>query len=192
MKKQRYLLLVLGMVLLLGRPSAYAIPDWTFEMIPMDGSVAGPPGSTVGWGYTISNPDPLNWLAPWNVSADSFMNGSPNLIFDFPLVAPLTTVTVPYDGINGFYQLTWDASAPVGFTNSGLFIVSADWYDADPFAGGNFLEAAPDRTALYSASVVSAAPAPVPEPAIWLLMASGFAGLALWRRRSASGLFSRT
>lgn len=183
MKKQRYVFLILGMLLLVGRLPAYAIPTWSFELIPMDGAVEGPPGSTVGWGYTISNPDPLNWLAPWNVSADPFVNGTPNLIFDFPIVAPSTTITVPYDGINGFYELSWDASAPIGFTNSGSFIVSADWYDADPLAGGNFLEAAEDRSVSYLATVASVAPAPVPEPATWLLMASGFGGLAVWRRR---------
>lgn len=153
---------------------AHAIPDWSFDTIPAGGDVEGPPGSTVGWGYTLTNPDPESFLALTGLTHDPVANGAPLALFDFPIVPPLETLSVPYDGVNGLFQLTWDATAPVGFTNGGVFVLSADWYNGDPLAGGTLVEAAPDRNAPYSATVAR----PVSEPPLRLWLASGLAGVA--------------
>lgn len=177
MKRQPVkLILVVAMILLLGGQSAYAIPDWSFNLLPAGGNVSGPAGSTVGWGYEITNSDTDNWLSVWGLSADLFLNGSPMSLFDFPSLAPGASVTVPYDEVSGLglYQLTWDITAPNGFANSGTFILSADWYDGDPLGGGSWNGTAPDQNAAYTATVTSAA---VPEPATWLLLVSGLAGV---------------
>lgn len=191
-------LLTAGLFFALAAVPAHAIPDWSFDLLPGDGVVAGPAGSVVGWGYAISNPDPINWLMLSSLNAGVFEHGSPLVLFDFPIVAPSSTVSVSYDGISGLglYELTWDFGAPLGFVNSGEFLVSADWYDGDPLdaiAPGAFLEAAPDRTALYSATVVGEGPVSVPEPSTWLLLLSGLGGLVLWRRsRGIGGAFRMT
>lgn len=177
-------LLLVIMAILMVSPSVYAIPDWDFDLLPTSGDVSGPPGSTVGWGYRITNPDPLNWLSIWGLSADLFLNGIPDSsIFDYPLVAPSATVEVPYDGVSGLYMLTWDTTAPIGFINSGSFTLNADWYYENLFGELNFLEPAPDRSNLYSATVTGDGTRPIPEPSTILLLSAGFGGLLLWGRK---------
>ena len=179
-------LMIMGWVLQLGTPVAHAIPNWNFSLLPSGGDISGPAGSTIGWDYTITNLDTVNWLSLTGISADSFSNGTPDAsVFDFPVVAPDSTVTLSYDGGFGLYQLTWDSSAPVGFVNSGTFVLSGEWYDGDPFSDGAFLDSAPDQSAAYSATVTNAGPTPVPEPSTGLLLASGIAGLGLLRKRNS-------
>lgn len=164
---------IAGLLLLLSISPAYAngILDWSFSVNPSVGAVEGPPGSTVGWGYTITNPDPLSWLSPSGISADIFSYGAPLVLFDFPTVAPAATISVGYTpGVTGLYEITWDVTAPVGAVNSGTFILSADWYDGDPLSGGSFIDLAPDQSASYSATVTAAA---VPEPSTLLLIGGG-------------------
>lgn len=142
---------------------------FTFDLIPANGDVAGTAGSIVGWGYSITNESATDWLLTINLNADSFLNGTATSLFDFPEVAPGQTVTELFDPINsiGLYELAWDPTAPAGFVNSGNFVLSAQWYDGDPFNGGNYIADAPDTNAAYSATV---SPSSVPEPASIFLM----------------------
>lgn len=169
----------IGIVLLLWSFSAqvHAAMDWTFST----NNTTGAPGSTVGWGYTITNLDTVNWLSLTGLSVDPFLHGTPQLIFDYPNIAPNSSLSVPYDGSAGLYQFTWDANAPLGYTHSGLFTLSAEWYIGEPYMGGVFVGVAPERSASYTATATV-----VPLPAAWMLFASGFAGLALLRRRRIS------
>jgi hypothetical protein len=164
-------------------PAARA-DSFTFGLLPPSGAVAGPPGATVGWGYSITNQSATNWLVLTGLSADVFLNGTPNAaLFDFPTIAPTTTITVPYDPINflGLYEFTWDPSAPVGFTNLGSFILSGEFWTNDPLAGGSFVSLAADQSAAYSATVTPSAA--VPEPSTLLLLATGLSGLAARKRK---------
>ncbi|MBZ5579587.1 MAG: hypothetical protein LAP40_23760 [Acidobacteriia bacterium] len=164
-------------------PSVALADTYTFTALPND--VAGPAGSTVGWGYAIANESTVDWLVLTGLSAGIFEHGSPNSLFDFPILAPGSTVTVGFDAISstGLYELIWDATAPAGFVNSGVFDLSGEWWDGDPLAGGNFLSAALDESAPYSATV-SGAPATVPEPsAIFLLLSMTVALSRFGRQR---------
>lgn len=157
--------------------------SFTFSLLPAGGAVSGAPGSTVGWGYTITNQSTTNWLALTSISADPFLHGTPDAsIFSFPVLAPMATLALTFDPVAGagLFQLFWDTTAPVGFVNSGTFILSGEFYDADPLAGGIFVALAPDQSALYSVTVTPSAVTPVPEPSSVLLMASGLFAL---RRR---------
>jgi hypothetical protein len=159
---------------------------YTFSLLPADGSINGPAGSTIGWGYSITNNDPVFYLVPTAVNSSSFDNGTPFALFDFPVVAPGATVSENFSpDVSGFYQFTWDASAPNGFTNVGVFQLSAAFYSGDPFGNGQYLFAADDSFAPYSATVTNVGS--VPEASTWAMMLVGFAGLGfvVYRRRVA-------
>jgi hypothetical protein len=157
-----------------------------FSLIPSNGNVSGPPGSTVGWGYSITNESATNWLLTSGLSAGSFTFGTPNLLFDFPVLAPGGTATEAFDAVNGtgLYELTWDATAPNEYANFGLFTLGAEWWSGDPFNGGSFIQVAPDSVQAYSASV-STVPEPVPEPSALVLMlcALGVVGVILYQSK---------
>jgi hypothetical protein len=160
---------------------------YTFEAEPSNGDIQGPPGSTIGWGYSITNDSTTDWLVTTNLAADVFSDSTPDASpFDFPIIAPLTTVTLPYDEStdSGLFALTWDADAPVGFTNSGLFTLDAEWWTGDPLSAGTFIEDAAEETAPYSATVSSQA-ATVPEPNSLILLITAFGLLWSKTRRMA-------
>jgi hypothetical protein len=131
----------------------------------------------VGWGYTITNADPTDWLMLTGLNSDGFLHGTALNIFDFPIVAPGSAVSQSYTGISGLFELTWDTAAPAGFTNSGTFVVSAEWYDGDPLGGGAFLGWADELTAPYSATVTTIV---IPEPSSASLLLAGVSFL-IWR-----------
>jgi hypothetical protein len=163
-----------------------AVADsYTFNPIPGDGNVSGPPGSTVGWGYTITNDSTTYWLVTSGLGSDPFLDGTPSLIFDFPDLAPGATVTVNFDPSipAGLLEFTWDAAAPFGFANSGNFDLSAQWWNGGPLNGGSFVMDAPDALASYSVSVTS-----TPEPPAYLLLLSSLIVLVMGNRHLTSSL----
>lgn len=185
MKKLNILaVFLIGLVALTAVPTASA-NSFTLTMLPVSGNISGPAGSTIGWGYSITNQSNSLWLMLINLVADPFANGTANLLFDFPIVAPLSTVTVAYSSTGtGLYELTWDITAPVGFVNSGTFTASAEWWFGDPLNGGSFESLATEATAAYSATVTAPSTTPVPEPATWLLSLTGVLGLIALKKRA--------
>ncbi len=159
-------------------PSQLLADVYTFSTIPADGNITGAPGATIGWGYSITNDSKSDWLLATNLDAGSFAFGTPKLLFDFPEVAPGTTVTEAFDpiGLMGLYEDTLNSSAPVGSADSGDFVLSAQWYDGDPFDGGTFIADAVDISQPYTATV--AGRSIVPEPSQFFVL--GFATAILW------------
>jgi hypothetical protein len=173
-------------VLVWGAPTE-AAP--VLNLLPPGGSVSAAPGQTVGWGYEVVNDDPGQWLVISSLNVPSgfqFGVGS-DLIFSYPILAPLSSFAVPYiAGVQGLYEFTWDPAAPVGFVNNGSFLIGAELWDGDPFAGGQPVQMLPEFSLAYDVSVAPP-PTSVPEPSTLFLMSSGIAGVAwLRRRRSAS------
>jgi hypothetical protein len=154
---------------------AGTVNSYTFTLDPSSGNIEGTPGSTIGWGYTITNDSTVDWLVTVNLASDAFSDGTPDAsLFAFPLLAPLATVTVPYDpSINGgLFALTWDSTAIAGFVDDGDFTLSAEWWTGSPLAGGSFIQDTPDQTASYSATVASPGTT-VPEPNSMVTLAVG-------------------
>src|SRR5438876_905363 len=65
--------------------------------------------------------------------------------------------------------LTWNADAPIGFTNSGVFTLDGEWWTGDPFAGGTFIQSAASGTAAYAAAV-SVPVGSLPEPGSFVML----------------------
>ena len=128
--KWPYVVLFLVAVLLFS-VSALA-DDIGLALTPSNGNIVGPAGSVTGWGYTITN-DTTQWIQTEAVSSDPFLNGTPDLVFDFPAVAPRSSVTLDFLLVAsgscaappcGLYSLTLDATSTSGFFNAVTFIVS--------------------------------------------------------------------
>lgn len=173
------LLAIIATVSMLAVPSQALGSTIDFTLIPSNGTVTGPPGSTVGWGYSLTNNSPTEWFAPTLLNSDSFVNGAPVALFDFPSVAPGITLTKVFNAGTGvgLYELDWDAGAPPGFVNSGYFVLSGGWWDGNPLAGGNFLFTEPEVSLPYTATV-SGGVQGVPEPSTWLLCLGGLVPIA--------------
>ena len=121
------------------------------------------------------------WSPP-DLAPGSFQFGTPDVIFDFPIVAPASTVTSPFNAAasTGLMALTWDASAPLGAVEFGSFLLDAEWWNGDPLSGGPFASSASPLSQPYNATV-----APVPEPGTGALMILPLlvAGVSVVRRR---------
>src|ERR1035438_405625 len=151
MKRRHYLLAHTVVLAILAMASQASASTIDFILLPSDGAVSGPPGSIVGWGYSITNNTLTDWFRTTALNSDSFSNGTPILLFDFPSVAPGVAIPVPFDSGTGagLYELIWDVGAPAGFVNSGNFVLSGEWWDGDPLNGGNFLFSEPDINLPY-------------------------------------------
>jgi hypothetical protein len=160
---------------------------FSLSTLPASGDVSGPPGSTIGWGYSISN-NSSDWLLTTALNSGSFLEldaaivPNPNILFDFPIIAPGATVIQSYvSGVSGLYEITWDPLAPLGFVNSGQFDLSGELFNANPTSPGAIdLGPGPDLMASYMATVV-------PEPLSATLVLNACAIAVFLRLKSSSG-----
>jgi len=129
---------------------------YTFSISPAE-TVSGPGcvPTVTGWGYTLQNQSSSDWSVTTGLNAGTFLYATPQLIFDFPDLAPRASVTVPYDPITpaGLYQILWNQNAPTGFANSGAFTLTAQWWSGDPTNGGTLIGNAPSISQPYSATL---------------------------------------
>lgn len=191
--KGKVISVIWGVVLFAGIQSAYAITtgdEWGFSTFSPNGAISGSAGETIGWGYSISNNDPNLWLAVTVLSTNVFEMGVTNpYIFDCPVIAPNANISVPYImGKQGLYEIRWDAGVPVGFSNFGNFTLSAEFYNGNPYEGGNYALNAIDKYAPYKATVTAGSIAPEPSSACLVIV--GLLALAVMttinRRRYCS------
>lgn len=155
-----------------------------FSLIPSDGISQAEPGGTFGWGYSVTNSDPDNWLSLTGLQPTinfQYVTGITD-IFDYPTIAPGDSVLVPWmQDTAGLYQVTWDASAPPNYSASGQFAIDATWYYADPNLCPTCLVDGPAQTQEVADFTAVAAP----EPSTFGLSVIAIALCAhRWRKRN--------
>jgi hypothetical protein len=85
----------------------------TFSLLPGDGNLSGAPSSLIGWGYSITNNSTADWFLATGLNSDSFSNGTPTSLFDFPEVGPGQTVTEAFDAVNSIAYLNYSGTLPL-------------------------------------------------------------------------------
>ena len=159
-----------------------------FTVTPTD--VSGPAGTTVGWGFSITNTSSTDFLDISGIDSDLFLatDGTPDAsIFPFPNLAPAQSVTQLYDLVGGLgiFQFTWNLGLATGTTETGQFRLfgafcdpTADQFCAEDGSVTSTLVAAGD----YTATVVPASGTPVSEPSSILLLLSALCTIGSWNR----------
>lgn len=169
------LLLVAPVLLVIG-PGARA-DSVTFLAIPS--AVSGPAGSTVGWGYSITNNSSTDYLDITSIDSDLFLaaDGTPDAsIFNFPNLAPGQTVVQAYDPTDslGLFQFTWNSGVPVGTTETGVFtLYGAFCAPTDPFCADDLSVASTALGSTPYSATVAANSSSLSEPSGSLLLALG-------------------
>jgi hypothetical protein len=171
---------VVAVCLVLVGASAHAA-SFTVQVLPPPASVVGgAPGEALSWRLEVQNLDQVNWLMFTSLVADAEQHGTPDAsAFPYPILAPADS----WSGVA--YRFTWDADAPVGFVNAGLFMLTAEAWDGDPLEGGQPLDLEPESAGAEYYGVVTEPTNAVPEPATMGLLAIGLAVFAGRRLRAS-------
>jgi len=157
---------------------------------PFSGSVAGYPGSSVGWGFTVQS-DPSDWTA--FVASFPLSESNPSVGFYTDFIGaqggPVNFVLPPGapDWIESFNPVaqtglgsyTIDPAALPGAVDSGTILILYQLYSADPNTCGSCSAGTGSLDVPFQVTVTAA-----PEPGTWFLPAIGLALLAARRRRT--------
>jgi hypothetical protein len=162
-----------------------------FTVTPTD--VSGPAGTTVGWGFSITNTSSTDFLDISGIDSDPFLatDGTPDASI-FPFLNPLApgqAVTQLYDPVGGLglFQFTWSLGLAAGTTETGQFRLfgafcdPVDQYCAEDGSVTSTSVAAGD----YTATVIPASGTPVSEPSSILLLLSALCTIGFWNRVSS-------
>ena len=181
---------VFGMWLMCAAAAAGPI---TIALTPADGAVSGLPGSTVGWGFSLTN-GTADGTADFLLVTNSYFcetgqdptfttcTQSLGTYNDFianngTLVAPGdTTSPQPFDAgaSQGVGEYIIDGGALPGLPDSGSLVVVYDLFDANPFDGGNLIGGDVELSVNASVTVLGAT-SEIPEPGTLLLLGLGLA-----------------
>jgi hypothetical protein len=174
--KKRVVLLTLALVFLAGVLSDARAAAVDFALIPADGIVSGPAGSTLGWGYAITNNEPGYDLLIWGIECSPSSLGTPDAwVFDYPYVTAGSTASALYvAGASGLFEFTWNAGLPGGTVETGFVTLNCDLIDPADFS-------TIESFALTSAPYTATIPQAVPEPGTLILLVGGLVGMACLR-----------
>lgn len=164
----------------------FAAPVLTLD--PVSGiTLPGAPGSTVGWGFTITN-DTNSYLVVTQLTPSGFTNSSAIMDYiaalNFYVVSPNSPLSVTFDAgtTQGVAGYALDAGAVPGIVDSGTFLINYDLLVNDPNGAGG-----PDVGDLFGLSFdpVKAsvtAGQEIPEPGTFLTTVALGVALAGWAR----------
>jgi hypothetical protein len=145
------------------------LPAATLSLDPADGRVFGPPGTTVSWGFTITNdsgyvvPISLLYVDPVQIGTQT------PIYFDFQVLTP----DAPDNTLEGTFYFMIDPFAPAGANSLGGYLsLLYDRYSSADL--GEQIGFSEEATADASVWVT-------PEPAVWKLMGLGAVFIGLMR-----------
>jgi MYXO-CTERM domain-containing protein len=157
------------------------------------GALSGTPGSTVGWGFTLTND--VNWIEvvqaqfcldsplsnPCFLASAQFVDIISNPPNDV-IVGPSGSASQPYAPLSfmGLGSFLIAPGAVPGSSVVGNILLTYNEFDGDPNQGGNQIGF---NEAISASASVTAAGSAVPEPATWGLAAIALAGLGARRLR---------
>jgi len=167
-------------------------------LIPSDGVIAGLPGSTIGWGFTVTNA--TDWLV---ITSTSFTPSTSSgtytdyTQFNFIVVGPapetesVTQVFSPLD-LTGAGSFTIAADAPGGTDITGEIVMTYDLFSVDPNSPSfnPILDTISTDNPLPVFAEVQVSV--VPEPATWLgavtalILLSGLAVFCDMKKRASA------
>lgn len=176
----------LAVLLLAARTPLSASPILTLD--PPSGAVNGLPGTTVGWGFNITN-DTSSFLVVTSLTASGFSLGIGSLTdyiaaLNFYVVAPNSSLPVAFSSATtqGTAAYAINAGATAGASDSGLFAITYDLLVNDPNGGGG--SDPNDQFGLAFADVsASVTVTDVPEPGALFMLLTGVGLLLVAARR---------
>jgi len=169
------------------------------QLDPIGGAISGLPGSTIGWGFTLTNDTDYLVVTSANFTPATALGLFTDFIsFAFIIVGPApesTVVTQPFDAFagTGIGSFQIDPLAAAGAVALGQIELTYDLYSVSPndptfdpivhtISVGNLLSAA---------ASVTVAGAEIPEPASFFLVAAGLAVAARLRKQLSPGRDNR-
>ena len=179
--------------ILLGTVVASALIAAPILTLSPGGAISGAAGSTVGWGFTLTND--VNWIevvqaqfcldSPLNnpcfLASAQFVDIISNPPNDV-IVGPSGSVSQIYAPLSnlGLGSFLISPGAAVGSFVAGNILLTYNVFDADPNAGGNQIGF---NQAISASARVTVTATALPEPATWGLAGIGLAGLVARRLR---------
>lgn len=155
----------------------------TFTLVPASGTISGASSGVVGWGYDVTNNDPVNYLVlndstvAGSLASGTFGSYADYIASNFIVVNPSSsTGTVPFSkGISGTGEFDIDAVVPPNTVIPGSIALDYSLFSENPnipsFDPGSFIA---DGTVTATAQVdANTSTSNVPEPgSMWLMIAA--------------------
>lgn len=163
----------------------------SFQLNPLDGAISGKPGSTIGWGFNLSNDE--NFLVVTSVlfEPDTALGTFTDFISaaNFFVVGPGNSSSTVWaqtfnadlqTGVGSFFI---NSDATIGSVASGDMVLTYDLFSRSPL-DQNFN---PDTDTLSNGNVLSASGSvtvsPIPEPETYAMLLAGLGLLGFVTRR---------
>ncbi len=163
----------------------------SFQLNPLDGAISGKPGSTIGWGFNLSNDE--NFLVVTSVlfEPDTALGTFTDFISaaNFFVVGPGNSSSTVWaqtfnadlqTGVGSFFI---NSDATIGSVASGDMVLTYDLFSRSPL-DQNFN---PDTDTLSNGNVLSASASvtvsPIPEPETYAMLLVGLGLLGFVTRR---------
>jgi hypothetical protein len=185
--------------LLLSLGIAAAAQAASLTLSPASGALSGAAGSTVGWGFTLSNPTDFAVVTSSNFclgsSGITTLCIAPNtgtysdeIANNFTIAGPSPESPVVTQAFNsaasmGVGSFTINAGAVIGTVVNGQIVLTYDLYSVDPLSPIFDPIADLISTGSFLSDPATVTVTGAPEPSSWLLVAAGGV-LILCRRRS--------